>query len=869
MSDLLAFLSWYLAVTVAGLIALPLAFRLFALLPDRGYTLARPFGLLTSGYVFWLLGSLGFVRNDAAGVLIAALIVALVGATWLRREGWAELRAWLATQRGLILAVEALFLLAFAAWAWVRAHNPDILGTEKPMEFMFINAILRSPAFPPNDAWLAGYSISYYYFGYVLVAALIKVTGVASAVGFNLALALLFALSVTGALGVALNLIALTKEEGERKRAEAHLRPSSSVLLPSFWPALLAPLIIVVAGNFYGVLRLAHANGILAGAQIPALRYNTGAPELGGGAPGAQFGFFNLYTWLDLKGMNTAPAPVAPGAAFNWDPGFWWWFNGARVTHDRNLLGQETEAITEMPAFSFILGDLHPHVLALPFVFLALALTLHWLLWAQRSESGDWRVMLRAEAAPLLLTALVLGGLAFLNTWDFPIYLFVVTAALTLGSAQAWGWQKLRAQWRMVATFAIALLVPGVALYLPFYVGFQTQAGGLLPNLIYPTRFQQTVVFFAHTLIGALLFLIWLSRRERAWLDRRAAWWAGGGLLALLLLVAVTLALVAALSPDLSGFAAQFVAPLSLGEALALTVQRRLIDSFTALVPALMIGLCVGLAVGAVRGRLKIDIPIANRQSSTLHSPAVLLSLVLLLTGALLLIGPEFVYLRDNFGSRMNTIFKFYFQTWVLWGLAGAFGLWLMAQHARPWVWRLSAGMMVLAIGASLVYTIAATFSATRGFAGPPTLDGMAYFARSYPNDWAAIQWLNQNVPGTPTLAEGIGGQYWIEGRFSRLSMATGLPTVMGWPGHQGQWRGRYFGKVAGREDQIRNLYQSRSWDEAALRTLDEHGIEYVVWSDLERQKYGRSGEAKFAELMRPVFQSGDLTLYQRLNGGP
>lgn len=866
LNDLLAFLSWYLAAAIAGLIALPLAFRLFHLLPDRGYTLARPLGLLTIGYVFWLLGSLGFLRNDAAGVWIAALLVLLAGALWLRREGWAELRAWISAQRGVVLAVEVLFLLAFAAWAWVRAHNPDIVGTEKPMEFMFINAILRSPAFPPNDAWLSGYAISYYYFGYVLVVAFIHVTGVASAVAFNLALALLFALTVTGALGVALNLIALTKEAGERKQEEARLQPASFFLLPSFWPALLAPLMIVVAGNFYGVLRLAHANGLLAGVQVPALIYNTGAPELGGGAPGAQFGFFNLYTWLDLKGMNTPPAPATPGTAFNWDPGFWWWFNGARVTHDRNLLGQETEAITEMPAFSFILGDLHPHVLGLPFVFLAIGLALQWLLWARGNARGDWRGMLRSQALPLLLTALVLGGLAFLNTWDFPIYLFVVTAAFTLGLAID--------GWRLVAAFTLALLVPGVALYLPFYVGFQTQAGGLLPNLIYPTRFQQTVVFFAHTLIGALLFLIWLAVRERAVLDRRAAWWAGGGMVALLLFVTVALSLVAALSPELSGFAAQFVAPLSPGEALALTVQRRLIDSFTALVPALMIGLCAGLAVGALRAQPTTQTPVTtehatrNTSPSRLPLPSTLFTLVLTLTGALLLLGPEFVYLRDLFGTRMNTIFKFYFQAWVLWGLAGAFGLWLLAQHARPLVWRLSAGVMALSISASLVYTFAATFSATRGFAGPPTLDGMAYFARNYPNDWAAIQWLNRNVPNAPTLAEGIGGQYWIEGRFSRISMATGLPTVIGWPGHQSQWRGRYFGNIAGREDEVRNLYQSRSWDEAALRTLDKYGIEYVVWSDLERQKYGRSGEAKFADLMRPVFQAGDLTVYQRLNGG-
>ena len=85
-----------------------------------------------------------------------------------------------------MVSVEALFLLAFAAWAFVRAANPEAVGTEKPMELAFINAILRSPAFPPHDPWLSGYAISYYYFGYVLVAMLAKTGGTSGGVAFNL-----------------------------------------------------------------------------------------------------------------------------------------------------------------------------------------------------------------------------------------------------------------------------------------------------------------------------------------------------------------------------------------------------------------------------------------------------------------------------------------------------------------------------------------------------------------------------------------------------------------------------------------------------------------------------------------------------------
>ena len=888
MSDLLAFLAWYLAVSLAGLLALPLAFQLFRRLPDRGYALARPLGLLTAGYAFWLLGSLGFLRNDAPGVLIAAGLVLAAGAAWLGRPGGQARGDWLRAERVYVLGVEALFLAAFAGWTWVRAHNPEIVGTEKPMELMFINAILRSPAFPPNDAWLSGHAISYYYFGYVLIAGLVKVTGVASAAAFNLGIALLFALTVTGSLGVAVNLMALARADERRPATddEGVHRPSPFVLRQMFWPALIAPLMLAVAGNFYGVVRLAHANGWFADLALPAVYYDFG-DQATGQAPGLRAGLVNVWEWLDLKGANTPPAPQPAGAAFNWDPGFWWWFNGARVTHDRNLVGVETEAITEMPAFSFILGDMHPHVLGLPCVFLALALGLNWLLWAAGlsaplgpgapepaspptplgSGNRDLGFAVRPLIPDLLLSAVILGGLAFLNTWDFPIYLFVVTAALALGLARAWGWEGLWRRWPALAGFAGALLALGVGLYLPFYLTFQSQAGGLLPNLIYPTRFQQTAVMFAHTLLGALLALAWLTRRGWRSLDRRAALWAGGGLVGLLVLAVLVMTLAASFNPSLAGFVDGFLAPLSRAEAAGLLWQRRLVDSFTTLLPAAMVGLCVGLASGALRRPISQPLP---PHPPITHSAPVLFILVLLLTGALLLIGPEFVYLRDNFGTRMNTIFKFYFQAWVLWGLAGALGLWLVLRSARPWAARLAGGGMGLALAAGLLYTLPATWSKADHFARPATLDGLAYFAEQYSADWAAIRWLQDNVAGAPVIAEGIGGQYWIEGRFSRISMATGLPTVMGWPGHEGQWRGRYFEQVAEREGASRQLYQVRDWS-AALEVLDRYNIAYVIVSDLERQKYGAVYQPKFDQFMRKVYPpegvASDVAIYRRLGG--
>jgi uncharacterized membrane protein len=162
---------WYLTLTLLGLLTFPLAHRLFPALKDRGYTLSRALGLLLWGFVFWLLASLGVIQNDVGGILLALVVLMGLVAWALAADGKFterihDVSGWLKENWRLVLATEVLFLVAFSFMALVRSANPESLGTEKPMELAFINAILRSPTFPPHDPWLSGYAISYYYFGY-------------------------------------------------------------------------------------------------------------------------------------------------------------------------------------------------------------------------------------------------------------------------------------------------------------------------------------------------------------------------------------------------------------------------------------------------------------------------------------------------------------------------------------------------------------------------------------------------------------------------------------------------------------------------------------------------------------------------------
>ena len=189
MRDFLSFLSWYGVITLVGVISFPIAFRFFPKLGSRGYALVRPISLLIWGFIFWLFCSLGVLQNDLGGVLVS-LGVLLVFQPSYSKERWIELKDWVRQNWRLILVAEIVFLVLFAAWTMVRAANPDAAYTEKPMELAFINSILHSRSFLRRIPWLSGYAISYYYFGYVLVAMLTRVTGVASSVAFNLSSAL-------------------------------------------------------------------------------------------------------------------------------------------------------------------------------------------------------------------------------------------------------------------------------------------------------------------------------------------------------------------------------------------------------------------------------------------------------------------------------------------------------------------------------------------------------------------------------------------------------------------------------------------------------------------------------------------------------
>jgi len=831
MSDVTSFFLWWWAVTIFGVVAWPILFWLFRHLPDRGYSLSKTGGLLAVGYVGWILGNFGLIQVSAGGVIGALLIVAAISAAALRGEAWKEMREWLAANWSLALVTEILFLAAFALWAYARAYNPNITATEKPMEFAFLNSVLRTGIQPPGDPWLSGYAISYYHFGYVIMGMLIAVSGVLPSVGFNLGLALLFALTAVGAFGVVLNLIAASRIQAKQSFAPA---PIKAVV-----PSLLGP-VFMLTGNLNGFLEVMHKLGALP---------------------------FAFWQWLDIKWTNEPPAPDG-----NWMPDrFLWWWQASRVIHDRNLSGAEVEVIDEFPFFSFLLGDMHPHVLGLPFVFLAIAFGLNLFLRIGANDEKPAHKFVPLRWPEMVAGGILLGGLSFLNTWDFPIYIFVVVGAYIVARLwrDGWGRDAVRDAWRDAGLLAGGLLVLGVALYLPFYIGFRSQLGGILPNVIFPTKLQQFVVMFGPSLFVALAVLGWLAAQHRRELDWRRGLMAGGGILAALILVNVALstgAVVRAVvnaDTDAQQAISSLFGDANIRDILPTVLGLRVSSAAVPLVLTLLLTTAMAFLLMWVGGKRTDEEK--SRQPLSL-TPFVI---VLMVTGVLLALGPEFVYLRDLFATRMNTIFKFYYQAWVLWSIAAAFGTWMLMQALKPVGKVLFAGGAAAVLGMGLVYPLLATVTITENWKGTvrdangqqiATLDGMTYMASNRVEDYAAIQWLNENVNGRPVIAEAVGGSYT---EFGRVSVHTGLPTVLGWPFHQLQWRGSG-DPMGSREGDIRTLYSTPTWLDAQA-ILDKYDIQYVYIGQLERDAYGQAGLAKFDRFMRMIYQSGGVAIYERI----
>ena len=747
---------WWLVFLVLGVVAYPVAGLIFGRFHDGGFIFSKAIGLAGTGILMWFLSSLHllkFTRANAilsVGILLALHLVLFV---FVVRKQKSEQNGWLAqscgyqiTQEKLVAALksEVVFFIFFMFWCYLRGFKPEAYGTEKFMDYGFMAVMDRSVYMPPEDLWFAGESINYYYVGQYLATFITKLSGVGVEYGYNLMLMTLAACAFVMPYSLIYNVVSsflkdrsILVRTGREIKAESEQKPA---LLMRILPALtgtLAGLATSFAGNMhYPLFRFI----------IPKLQKLAGFAE----AEIEKFWFPNSTRYI---GYNPETAD---------------------------------KTIHEFPTYSFVLGDLHAHVINIMFVLTVLAMLFAWLQY--RKEHMD---MLRAgktvQKASILNEALhpmilmlgfFIGMFHMTNFWDFPIY-FVVAGAIILFS-NAVIYQFSLDTVKLTALQAVVVLVIAKVVALPFTLNFDQISTTIRLNY-YRTPIHQLMVLWGLPVILILIFIC----------DRYS--------------VLTRLGVLTGVSYDENG---NKIPGGHQKEAGVVFIQKknRLFQFIENLTISDLFIITIGLCA---------------------------IGLVLI---------PELVYVKDIYEGdykRSNTMFKLTFQAYIMFALCMAFILVRLIVFARTYAWRVAGVVTGICFLTTLGYfgnSVNGWFGDVKDTSRYQGLDATAFMHKESAADAECVAWIKENIDGTPVLLEAWGSSYSF---YERISAMTGLPTVMGWQTHEWLWRseasGGFPASVDMRRKDVIELYYST--DGARVQELiEKYDIEYIYVGASERR---------------------------------
>jgi YYY domain-containing protein len=817
---------WLVVMELAAFALVPLAIVGFRGLPDRGYLLTKPLGILALAYATYGPASFGivdFTRGEIAGALAFLVAIGIVtGALWRT-----EIRGWVREHWRFILLAEGVFLLMFVAAYWVRLQNPDLWhpsqGGEKPMDFAYLNGVIRSTDLSqgPIDPWYAGGYLNYYWFGQFIGATVTKLTGIVPEVAYNLIVPMFFALAASATFSVTYNLTEATRRLMRRRPGRLPIGPSGPIIA-----GLGAIFLVLVAGNLAAV-------DVLATNLSRVSPWQSDLPLFG-----------NLITIVGgFKAIIFGDASLHQ-VVVTYD----WWAPSRALSVQSP--GKEVAPITEFPFWTFLFADLHAHLMAIPFAMTATGVALGAVLnFTRLNPVGAAREHVRAREisswAMVAVLALIIGALRWINSWDYPPFLLMGAAGLLIAERAKDG----RFTVRTLTIGTVKALVMGVLSYV-FFAEFAKNYSQAYNGFHQSDQTTALRDYLSH--FGILLFLV-------------------TGLLLFSLHRAIT--------------RTNFVRSIFFGRAR----RRKALETMPVMAALAVAGGIIiyagamqrwGVTALAVVGLIAVVlVAIRELRSPSPMAPVLLFVYAMIALGLGLSGGVEVLTLDGDIG-RMNTVFKFYLHVWMMWGVVGAFSLWYLFAVMRPQeaflrrAGRLNAAIVrtpryvfamfvVLLLALALVYPYFGMRARIRDRMNPAQgtgNDGLAFLDKAgpyvnldpqtgrggehvlkYTRD--GINWIRANVTGSPTTFEAIGPSYRSLG--SRVSIYTGLPTILGYDFHQSQQRAKFAVSVDTRRRDVAEFYSTEDVGRAR-ELIRKYDVQYVIVGDEEQFNYPASGLRKF-----------------------
>ena len=429
-SDFFAFLTWWEMLFLLGLVFMPVTSRMFRGFDDNGWMFSKVLAVAVCGYVQWLLACLKISPFTGITCVILTVICCLGSLLYgiKCKNRFPDSLPW--EQAALVYREEILFFLVFLFWTYLAGFHPAAHGTEKYMDFGFMQAMMRSTTLPAQDMWYAGKPFNYYYGGQYLAVFLTKLTGTNVEVTYNLMRTMVAAFAFL----LPFSLV--------RQMLKDKLRTGRE------WSfclgGILAGMAVSMSGNLHYIIY-----GII----------------------------------LRLLKIKTD---------------YWFPSSTRYIGFDPAVTGDET--IHEFPSYSFVLGDLHAHVINVFLVLTVLGILYSWI----KTNSGkSWR------QREIGLLGLLLGMFLFSNTWDFMIYYVVICGTLLFGNLKRYSSGSCISQalkWSVIQW--IELLAAAFLASLPFHLTFENVMVQGIGIVKIHTAFYQFSVLWAFPLLVCVPFVI-------------------------------------------------------------------------------------------------------------------------------------------------------------------------------------------------------------------------------------------------------------------------------------------------------------------------------------------------------------------------